>query len=78
MKESFCRCTKKSTKQAWGTLLRVPRAKVLGFKAILGRSGGENGPDQDPQETFQSRIWRGKMVSKIEIFFRKVQFRRQL
>ena len=51
--------------------LRVPRAKVLGFKTILGRHGGQNGPDQDPQETFQSRIWRGKMVSNIVIFVQK-------
>ena len=33
---------------------------------------GQNGPDQDPQEGFQSRIWRGKMVSKIVIFFLSV------
>ena len=72
MKESVCRCAKKSPKQARGALLRVPRAKVFGFKAILGRSGGQNGPDQDPQETSQSRIWRGKIVRKIKIFFRKV------
>ena len=71
MKESVCRCAKKSPKQARGALFRVPKAKVLGFKPILGRHGGRNGPDQDPQETFQSRIWRGKMVSKIEVF-RKV------
>ena len=72
LKESVCCCAKKSPKHARGALLRVPRAKVLGFKTILGRHGGQNGPDQDPQEGFQSRIWRGKMVSKIEICFRKV------
>ena len=53
-------------------LFGVPKAKVLGFNAIIGRHGGQNGPDEDPQETFQSRIWRGKMVSKIVIFVRKV------
>ena len=46
LKESFCRCTKKSPKQSSGAHFRVPKANVLGFKAILGRHGGQNGPEQ--------------------------------
>ena len=56
LKESVCRCAKKSPKQAQGGLFLVPKAKVFGFKTILGKHGGQNGLDQDPQETFQSRI----------------------
>ena len=41
--------------------------------ALFGKGGGEDGPDQDPKEGFRSRIWRGKIGSEIDIFFRKVQ-----
>ena len=67
-KESVRRYRKKSPLQSPGADFCVPRAKVLYFKAILERQGGQNGPDQDPHGRSESRIWRGKMESKILIF----------
>ena len=69
LKESVCRHTKKSPLQLLGAHFWVPITKVLYFKPILERQDGQNGPDQDRQGTSQSRIWRGKMVSKIVLCF---------